>query len=133
VTSSVANLRLSPNKDATISWIVGKNMPLRQIKREGAWIQVSDVDNQVHWVHGSSVSSNVNCLVIRSAYTRLRQGPGKGYEVAPMVVADKYTPFRDLGGEDGWTLVEDDQGNRGWIDLKYTWKPTEYVRINLSP
>ncbi len=132
VDRSEANLRSGPSSRSAITWTVGRNMPLKEIRRQGAWVEVSDLEGKRHWVHRGSVSTRLRCLVITRNFTTIRQGPGREYPPAELPVTDKYFPYRDIGGEDGWTQIEDDQGYRGWVPLTHTWKPTSYMHINLE-
>ena len=108
-------------------------MPLQATgEKKGTWIEVSDVDGQKHWVSSHDVSTRLTCLVVSSKRARLRSGPGSKFETAPAGIADRYTPFVDLGGEDGWTMVEDEMGQRSWINLDQTWKAHRRFRVSFD-
>lgn len=134
VVRSGAVLRSAAAADATPSWKVPKYMPLQSTgQKKGSWIEVVDVDGQRHWVSSRDVSSRMICIVVKTKRARVRKGPGGKFEMSSLGVADRYSTFLDRGGEDGWTQVEDEAGQRGWIHLDQTWKPRRKVRISFDP
>lgn len=133
ISKSGARLRRAPTGRAEISWRVPKYMPLQVTgKRQSGWVEVRDVDNQVHWAQESDLSNQWTCAVVRTRTTRLRQGPGKHFQPSPLGQIDKYTTFVDLGGEDGWTQVENEEGEKGWANLDHLWKPTRRTRLSFD-
>lgn len=132
VNQETGQLREAPSKFAKATWTVGKYMPLKVVGQKGKWLEVRDLDNQKHWIHASSVSSQLRCLVISKNTASIRTGPGRSYASASVSMTDRYTPFRDLGGEDGWLKVEDSEGQSGWISSTDVWKPTSTVSLNLD-
>ncbi len=89
-----------------------------------------DLEKETHWVHKSLVSNSFSCLVIKSSIANLREGPAVSFKMSFFSPADKYTPFRDLGGEDGWYQIQDELGNVFWIYGGNIWKPTDIIQIN---
>jgi SH3-like domain-containing protein len=53
--TSDVNIRKSPSTSAEIAWIVKKGYPLKVLKKEGSWYQVTDDENTKGWVHSSVV------------------------------------------------------------------------------
>lgn len=126
-------LKATPSSKANTSWQVPKYMPLQGTgKKSGSYLEVIDLDQQVHWVQKKDVSTKMSCLVVKSKNTKLRTGPGTKYPQSPAGVADKYAAFKDLGGEDGWTQVEDDLGAKSWINLDKTWKASSRMRMSFD-
>jgi len=118
------NLYQGPKTSSAVSWTVGKNMPLQGTgEKKGSFVEVEDLDGQIHWIKRGDVSTKNRCLVIQVRSTRLRQGSGKNSPMAEMANMTKYSPFKDLGGEEGWTLIEDDTGAKAWVNLDHVWKP----------
>jgi uncharacterized protein YgiM (DUF1202 family) len=133
VNKSGAILRSAPDSSAPQSWKVPKFMPLQGTgARKGAWVEVVDVDGQKHWANTKDLSPKITCLVVKARKVQLRTGPGAEYDPSPAGVADRYTTFLDLGGEDGWTQVEDEMGQRGWINLDQIWKPRKKMRMSFD-
>lgn len=101
-------------------------------KRQSGFIEVNDVDGQVHWVSGRDVSTAMTCVTVRARTSRLRLGPGKSFQASPLGIADRYTSFVDLGGEEGWTQVQDEDGEKAWVSLDHIWKPVRKTRMSFD-
>lgn len=133
VTKSGARLKKTSSPKSPTSWRVPQYMPLQGTgKRKGAYLEVKDVDGQVHWVNRSEVTTSKICVVVRVQLSRLRQGPGKSFQASPLGLADRYMAFLDLGGEDGWTQVEDEEGEKAWISVDHVWKPVRKTRVSFE-
>lgn len=101
-------------------------------KRQGSMVEVKDVDGQSHWVDPRQMTGSWNCVVVRAKSTRLRMGPGKQFQPSPLGLADRYSSFLDLGGEDGWTQIENDEGEKGWVNMDHLWKPSKRLRMSFE-
>lgn len=133
VSKAGARLRRAPTGRSEITWRVPKYMPLSATgKRQSGWVEVRDVDNQIHWAQESDLTGQWSCAVVSTKTTRLRLGPGKHFQPSPLGVTDKYSTFLDLGGEDGWTQVENDEGDKAWANLDHLWKPTRKTRMSFD-
>lgn len=133
VNKAGVRLRKTASIKAPVSWKVPRFMPLQGTgKRQSGWLEVKDVDNQVHWVQSNEVSSKPTCVVVRVNMSRLRQGPGKTFQASPLGLADRYMAFQDLGGEEGWTQVEDEDGEKAWISIDHIWKPLRRTRMSFE-
>lgn len=117
-------LRLLPDRRSEVSWKVGKFMPLQGTgTRKGALVEVVDLEGKTHWAQRNQLTTGYKCLVVKVKVGRMRAGPGSEFSPVELANFDKYTPFKDLGGEDGWTRVQDDIGGMAWINLNQVWKP----------
>lgn len=127
-------LRRSPSATAPVTWRVPKYMPLMATgkRQAGAWLEVRDLDGQTHWVPRNRVTSNLSCIVVKAKATRLRMGPGKQFQPSPIGLAEKYAAFLDLGGEDGWTQIENDDGEKGWVNMDHIWRPLMRTRMTFD-
>lgn len=133
VTKDGALLKSSPSSNAPTSWQVPKYMPLKATGKEsGGFIEVADFEGERHWLRRSESSARINCLVVKAPITTLRTGPGDHYARAPAGYADKYSAFLDHGGEDGWTMIQNDDVNKAWINLDTTWKPSRTLRMRFD-
>lgn len=129
-----AQLKAAPSKSAKVSWRVPKYMPLQGTgKKKKQYVEVLDVDGRSHWAHESDLTKQWSCLVVKSKSAALREGPGTEFQPARIPQVDKYTAFLDLGGEDGWALVELETGMQTWIDLERTWRPRTRIRMSFEP
>ncbi len=95
------------------------------------FFEVYSRDRKKSWIRLSQISPKLICLQVKVKRSQLFDGPGKNFAKAEInaVLGDS---FRDLGGEDGWTLVEDREGHRAWINLDHTWKPAQLMRMSFE-
>ncbi len=100
-------------------------------KKESGWMEVKDMTGRTYWVRRHDLSFKLKCLSVQVKKSRLRTGPGTNYEQAP--VAQQGDSFLDLGGEDGWTRVENSKGEQAWINLDHTWHPASRKRMVFEP
>jgi hypothetical protein len=133
VTKAGANLRRGPTATSAVSWKVPRYMPLQGTgQKQGNWAEVKDVDGELHWVAASDVTTKYACLVVQVKSTRARSGPGRQFGPANMGLLDRYAAFKELGGEEGWTEVESDEGEKAWLNLDHTWKPSRTMRMSFE-
>lgn len=133
VTKAGAVLRTEPSLSAPMSWKAPKYTPLAttgQAKR--GFYEVTDIDDQKHWISTRDITSRIRCTAVRVKRARIRQGPGNEFNLSPIGIADRYYTFLDLGGEDGWTQVQDEMGQRGWVNLDVLWKPRTKLRMSFD-
>lgn len=55
VATADINVRQKPSASAPVLWVVEKGYPLRFIKKQGSWLQVTDDAGVKGWVHSSVV------------------------------------------------------------------------------
>jgi hypothetical protein len=128
-----AKLRWKPDVRQKAVWRAMRFTPLLGSgKMRGAFLEVTNVDGTTFWIHKSDVTSRYSCLVVKVKRTTLRKGPGNNFGSAKTAFAEKHEAFRDLGGEDGWTLVQDEMGEVSWISLDQTWKPKSKIRLSFE-
>lgn len=133
VKKPATQLRYAPRMKAKVSWRVPKYMPLQGTgKKKKPFVEVVDVDGKTHWVLESDITKQWSCLVVKSKMASLRDGPGLNFNAAKIPQVDKYTAFLDLGGEDGWALVEMETGQQSWVDLDRTWRPRSRIRMSFE-
>ena len=48
-----ANIRQSPSGSSDVVWVVEKGYPLKFLKKQGAWLQVSDGEGLKGWISAS--------------------------------------------------------------------------------
>ena len=126
---SEAQLKSSPEKNGVEVGKVPKYTPFKLPgKKQGSWIQVEDMEGHQSWIRRSEVSTSMKCLKVIVDRTRMHRGPGKSFPVGDLV--ERGDSFLDLGGEDGWTQVQNSKGEKSWINMDHTWKP--YSRLRMS-
>ncbi len=99
--------------------------------REGKWVEVQTKAGHLYWLRTQDLSRSMKCLEVSVQKSQTYLGPGRTF--APSKVAERGEVFLDLGGEDGWTRVQNMAGEKTWIDLDHTWKPTSKVRMSFTP
>jgi SH3-like domain-containing protein len=133
VKNSAVKLYAQPDEKSKVLATAAMYTPLSATgNKRDHWVEVSDVNSQKSWVQKKHLSSKMSCLVIVVNRTRLRSGPGSEYALAKMKSAEKFATFKDLGGEDGWTEVEDKFGAKSWVDMDHVWKPKSRMRISFE-
>jgi hypothetical protein len=124
---SKADERLKP------TWRAPLHTPLMGTgNKSNLMVEVTDMSYKKYWINKKNLSGRISCLVVRVKKTNLRTGPGLSYPASKIKYAEKYEAFVDLGGEDGWTQIKDDEGNRAWVNLDQVWKPKNRMRISFE-
>lgn len=129
VKNSEVRLHDSPHAQSPVTWTVGKYTPLIKLEKKGLWYRVEDQDGETHWVHSQFVTSQFQCLSIKSKNAKIRMGPGSQYPLAFYGNADKYSSFKRLNRQDNWHQVEDDWGKSFWIHDSIAWRPVSVNAI----
>lgn len=128
-----AKLYSKPDEKLKPAWRAPLHTPLMGTgNRINNLVEVTDMDSKKYWTSKKNLNGKISCLVVRVKKTNLRTGPGLSYEAAKIKKAEKYEAFIDLGGEDGWTQVKDEQGNTAWVNLDQVWKPKNRMRISFE-
>lgn len=99
-------------------------------KKEGNFIFVQDFSGRKGWVHQGQVRMDLSCVAVKAAKVKLKSGPGSEFET--VMTPNKGEGFRDLGGEDGWTQVENAKGEKAWIHLDKVWRPSTTFRMSFE-
>lgn len=94
------------------------------------FVEVTSFDGKTFWVRNSMVTTDFSCLAVSVDKSRMREGPGKEFPANDL--AERGQVFKDLGGEDGWTMVENLDGGKAWLNLDHTWKPRSKLRMSFD-
>ena len=130
VSANKVTMYKGPGSQFPKSWVVGKYMPLQELERKDKWIKVKDLDGDIHWVPSTQVTYKYRCIVIKTGVAQLRAGAGAQHPAAaPMMTADRFTPFKRIDSEGPWIHVENDFGIKAWTHEKNVWKPTQMVKM----
>lgn len=130
VNTDRVKMRTKPDAKAKVSWTVPKFMPLLQVDKKGAWVQVKDVDGSKHWIHAKYVSAKVDCAVIKSKQANLRSGPGTQFGPTELGVVRKYATFQKVGRDEDWLKLKDDYGQVHWAHEATLWEPRAKMRVS---
>lgn len=129
ITATEAKLREAPNGKAKVTWIVGKYTPLITLKWNGNWVQVEDMDGQVHWVHSSNGRDKLQCVAVKSPIAKLRTAANANAALGDIRQVDRYTGFKRLDRVDDWYQVEAPWGAEYWIHESNVWRPVKVQTI----
>lgn len=130
VTQNNTNLRASPSSKAAITWTVSKYTPLIEIKRASGWVQVQDMDGEIHWIGEKNVTTRMVCVMVQTRTTKLHRAPGSQGEVADIRLADRYTSFKRVDQKEQWSEVEASWGETYWIHENTLWRPLRVNKFN---
>lgn len=118
VSARQANVRSGPGAAYEVVWRAARYYPLQVLDSDGAWIMVSDYENDEGWISRSLLAA-VPAVVVVSEKANVREGPGLEYDVLWEVDAE-YS-LRVLGSEGNWYKVSDGGELTGWIHKTVTW------------
>lgn len=101
-------------------------------KSQGQRLEVQNMKGATAFVARRELSFGMRCVTVKVERSRLRKGPGKDFK--PAQLSERGESFIDLGGEDGWTQVQNQKGEKAWINLDHTWTPTSRkMRLSFDP
>jgi SH3-like domain-containing protein len=119
VKGSTVNMRSGPSTQNPILWELKRGYPLRVLRRQGSWIEVSDFENDKGWVARSLVG-NAPHHVVKSRTANIRRGPGTNHGVVGK--ADYGDVLRTREKRAGWVRVEHTaNGTSGWVSASLLW------------
>lgn len=122
-------LRKGPGAEFSSTWVAPKYMPFLKIDQKGPWIKIRDLDGDIHWVHGSSISRKATCAVVKTKIARLRKGPGKDQPLADLQSVDKYTAFKKIDRDGEWVQVRDEYKGTYWVHENNIWIPMAKAKV----
>ncbi len=121
VKTKKANLRKGPGTQYEKLWQVFQYMPFKQLKKQGSWYRVQDVDGDVYWLHKKLVSTDFKCAAVKKNKANLRSGPGTKHPTVPWSPVDKYFSMKVLKMKGQWVYVQDSVGDKAWIYKSLVW------------
>lgn len=118
VSKDGTNIRSGPGTDKEILWEVFKGFPLKVVKKENKWIQVTDFEGDTGWISAPLVTKEAT-VIVKADTANMRVGAGKNYEIMANV---KYgVVFTPVEKEGEWVKVKHDDGTSGWMHYKLLW------------
>ena len=128
VNAEKANLRSKPSAKSRVTWVVERYMPLKRVKRKGAWLQVRDLDRKKHWIHRKLVTDNFRCAAVKVNRANLRSGPGSKFKRTDLAYVRKYAAFKKMDRDDAWLKLRDNYGRTHWAHESTLWEALNYSR-----
>ncbi len=129
ISANEAKLREGPSSKSKVTWTVGKYTPFVTLKRQGAWVQVEDMDGEVHWVSDSSGSEKLRCLSIKTPVAKLRTLANAQSALADIRQVDRYTGFKNIDRNEDWFQVQAPWGAEYWVHESNIWRPLKIQNI----
>jgi SH3-like domain-containing protein len=119
VTADNANIKTGPGKNHPTSMELFQGYPLKVIKKDGEWYQVSDFEGDTGFVHQGSVKKGDTVIVIADKSVNMRSEPA----TTGAVVADveRGVVMTKLATKEKWTQVRHSSGTTGWIFNTLIW------------
>lgn len=113
------NVRSGPSTNSPIYMELFRGYPLKVLKKDGEWMQISDFEGDTGWIHQSLVSKNDTVIVNASKSVNMRAEPS----TTAAVVADvERGVIMTKIGEDGkWVKLKHSSGTVGWIYKPLLW------------
>lgn len=119
VKGSKANMRSGPGTQNPVLWELKQGYPLRVVRRQGGWLEVSDFESDRGWVARSLVGATPH-HVVKSRTANIRRGPGTHHAIVGK--ADYGDVLRTQEKRAGWVRVEHTaSGTNGWISGRLLW------------
>lgn len=112
VTTDKATIKTGPGKNNPTSMELFQGYPLKVIKKDGEWYQVTDFEGDTGFIHQSSVKKGDTVIVISEKSVNMRSEPDtksavvadieRGVVMTKLVTKGKWTQVRHSGGTTGW-------------------------------
>ncbi len=119
VTSDNANVKTGPGKNHPTSMELFQGYPLKVIKKDGEWYQVTDFEGDTGFVHQGIVKKGDTVIVISDKSVNMRSAPA----TTGAVVADveRGVVLTKLATKEKWVQVRHSNGTTGWIFSTLLW------------
>ena len=119
VTSDNASIKTGPGKNHPTSMELFQGYPLKVIKKDGEWYQVTDFEGDTGFVHQGVVKKCDTVIVISEKSVNMRAEPSQ----TAAVVADveRGVVLTKIGSKEKWTQVRHTGGTSGWIFSSLLW------------
>jgi SH3-like domain-containing protein len=119
VTADNTNIKTGPGKNHPTSMELFQGYPLKVIKKDGEWYQVTDFEGDTGFVHQGSVKKCDTVIVISEKSVNMRAEPA----TTAAVVADveRGVVMTKVATKEKWTQVRHSNGTTGWIFNTLIW------------
>ena len=119
VTTDNANVRTGPGVNYPVTMELFQGYPLKVLKQEGEWYNVTDFENDSGWIHNSIVKTNDSVIVDAKQSVNMRSGPS----TKDSIVADveRGVVLKKLDTQGKWVKVQHSSGTVGWIYGPLLW------------
>jgi SH3-like domain-containing protein len=113
------NVRSGPSTTSPIAMELFRGYPLKVLKKDGEWMQISDFEGDTGWIHQGLVSKNDTVIINASKSVNMRSEPS----TTAAVVADveRGVIMTKISEEGQWVKLKHSSGTVGWIYKPLIW------------
>jgi SH3-like domain-containing protein len=114
-----ANVRTGPGTNNPVHMKLFDGYPLKVIKKDGIWLNVTDYENDSGWIENSLTRPDDTVIVKSQTSVNLRSEPSINSAIVATV--DKGVVFKKESVKGEWIKVRHSSGVSGWIFNKLVW------------
>lgn len=113
------NVRSAPNTQSPVYMELFAGYPLKVLKKDGDWLQISDFEGDSGWIHQSLVGKNNTVIINATKSVNMRSEPS----TTAAVVADveRGVIMTKLEEQGKWIKLKHSSGTVGWIYKPLLW------------
>lgn len=119
VTSDNVSIKTGPGKNHPTSMELFQGYPLKVVKKDGDWYQVTDFEGDTGFVHKTSVKKCDTVIVAADKSINMRSEPSTNAAIVADV--ERGVVMVKLAEKDKWTQVRHSSGTSGWIYSPLLW------------
>ena len=113
------NVRTQPNTDSPVYMELFAGYPLKVLKKDGDWLQISDFEGDTGWIHQSLVGKNNTVIITASKSVNMRAEPNTNSAVVADVERGVIMTKLEENGK--WLKLKHSSGTIGWIYKPLLW------------
>jgi SH3-like domain-containing protein len=113
------NVRSAPNTTSPVAMELFQGYPLKVIKKDGEWAQISDFEGDTGWIHTSLIGKNDTVIINATKSVNMRSEPNT---TSPVVAdVERGVIMTKVGEEGQWVQLKHSSGTVGWIYKPLLW------------
>lgn len=113
------NVRSAPNTTSPVYMELFQGYPLKVLKKDGEWLQVSDYEGDTGWIHKALVSKNDTVIIIAPKSVNMRSTPSTDGAVVADV--ERGVIMTKISEQGKWIKLKHSSGTVGWIYKPLLW------------
>jgi len=119
VSKDNVNVRTGPNTQSPVYMELFAGYPLKVLKKDGDWLQISDFEGDTGWIHKSLVGNNNTVIITASKSVNMRAEPNTNSAVVADVERGVIMTKLEENGK--WLKLKHSSGTIGWIYKPLLW------------
>lgn len=113
------NVRSAPDTSSAVYMELFQGYPLKVLKKDGEWVQISDFEGDTGWIHRSLIGKNNTVIVNATKSVNMRSGPNTNSPVVADV--ERGVIMTKISEKDKWVQLKHSSGTVGWIYKSLLW------------